>query len=458
MAWQSNGLYVAGNFSGAGNVGASQVALWDGSNWNALGGQASEGLTWNLGFAESLGTDGTNLYAGGLFTDAGSLQANGIASWDGTNWSALGSGLSGSFTPGVAISAKAVAMFGGNLYAGGNFTNAGGMPATGIAYWDGNNWNPLDNGVDGIVRALAPAYGSYIYVGGAFLNADGLPSQGVAYWDGTYWYGTGGVSGGIGSVLALAEDDANGILYAGGSFTSAGGNPATNVASWNGSSWSPLGGGMNSSVAALALATNGVLYAGGPFTSAGGVGANHIASWNGTSWSALGSGLTGSGATVSSILIRGTNVYATGSFTNAGGILASNVAYWDGTRWWALGSGLSGSVGAKGNALVSVGNDLYVGGTFVFAGGKPSEYLARWNDQLNFYPPPNPQLTRMAWHTNRQFSFRLIGTSGQKYVIQGSTNFQTWTPLITNTATLYDFTDGAATNYAKRFYRAVVTP
>jgi len=459
MAWQSNQLYVAGPFTGAGNVGASQVARWDGSNWWSLGGQTSKGLTWDLGFAQSLLGDGTNLYAGGFFTDAGNVLANGIASWDGTNWSALGSGLTGTFSSPLAQGAKALAILGGNLYAGGNFTTAGGMSAPGIAYWDGSNWNPVSGGVDWVVQALAPAYGNSLYVGGSFTNADGLPSQGIALVDQSgNWYGTGGVSGGNGSVLALAEDDVNGILYAAGNFRSAGGVGATNLAAWNGSSWSPLGSGMNNSVAALALATNGILYAGGPFTSANGVAVNHIASWNGTNWSPLGSGLAGSGATVAAILINGTNVYVTGVFTNAGGVLASNIAYWDGTQWWAMGSGLSGSPGPQGYALGANGNDLYVGGTAAFAGGKPSEYIAHWNDQLNFYPPPKPQLTRMAWHTNRQFSFRLIGTSGQQYVIQSSTNLQVWTPLFTNSATLYDFTDSAAASFGKRFYRAVVTP
>ncbi|HYV29047.1 MAG TPA: hypothetical protein VFA77_16050, partial [Candidatus Eisenbacteria bacterium] len=38
-----------------------------------------------------------HLYAGGDFTTAGGVNVNQIARWDGKAWSALGSGLSGSF-------------------------------------------------------------------------------------------------------------------------------------------------------------------------------------------------------------------------------------------------------------------------------------------------------------------------------------------------------------------------
>jgi len=35
---------------------------------------------------------GTNLYAGGMFTSAGSVGASCIAKWNGSSWSALGDG------------------------------------------------------------------------------------------------------------------------------------------------------------------------------------------------------------------------------------------------------------------------------------------------------------------------------------------------------------------------------
>ncbi len=245
------------------------------------------------------GTDGSvsaavvdgagNLYIGGYFTVAGDVIANNIARWNGSSWSPLGSGLSGG-DPDTRVYALAVS--GSDVYAGGNFTTAGGSPADYIAKWNGSSWSALGSGLSGGdpytgVEALAVS-GSDVCAGGNFTTAGGSPANYIAKWNGSSWSALGsGMNGGV-SALAVSGSD----VYAGGSFTTAGGNAATNIAKWNGSSWSGLGSGMNGGVSALAVSGSDV-YAGGSFTTAGGSAANHIAKWNGTSWSALGSGMDG---------------------------------------------------------------------------------------------------------------------------------------------------------------------
>ena len=458
MAWQSNQLYVVGSFERAGNAGASYVARWDGTNWWGLGGQTSKGMDYNINAVSCLLAVSNQLYAGGEFTAAGNLIVNEIGLWDGTNWSALGDGVSRSFTSGSTAIVRGLAMIGTNLFAGGSFTNASGVTVNGIARWDGSNWWALGSGVDSTIRALIVANGTNLYAGGSFTNAGGIPSRGVAMWDGNSWHGlNGGMSGSSGIINAFAYDGALAV-YAGGIFTNAGGVAASNIAMWNGSVWSSLGTGLNGLVGAIVY-TNGLLYVGGAFTIAGGVSANHIAVWNGTTWSSLGTGVTGnSQAFVANILVRGNNIYVTGNFINAGGIFATNIAKWDGSQWSALGSGLVQPSGQNAMGLTSINNDLYVSGVFTFAGDKPSQYIAHWNDQLNFYPPPHPQLTRNVWLNNQLFQFRLIGTSGESYILQGSTDLSVWTPLLTNSATLYDYTDPNASLFPVRFYRAVLGP
>jgi hypothetical protein len=152
---------------------------------------------------------GGTLYAGGEFTIPGVRGANSLAQWNGSRWSALGSGVNGVVS--------ALAMSGGTLYAGGNFTMPGDTNANDIAQWNGSNWSALGSGMNSTVNALV-------------------------------------VSGST--------------LYAGGSFTMAGGNAANYIAQWNGSSWSPLGSGMNNSVSALTV-SGSTLYAGGEFYTAG---------------------------------------------------------------------------------------------------------------------------------------------------------------------------------------------
>jgi hypothetical protein len=263
-------------------------------------------------------------------------------------------------------------------------------------------------------------------------------------------------------VNALAMDEL-GNIYIGGNFTGLSGFNFTNIAMFNwASGFTILGNGVNNTVSSI-LATNGIAYAGGRFTTANGNSANRIAKWTGAMWTPLGSGATGtsSSTSVNAIALRGTNLYIAGTFTNAGSVVAAGLAKWDGTTWSTLGSGLIMDPGSPaGQALKFVGDDLYVGGQFVYAGDRPSEFIARWNEQQNFYPPPNLRLTRPAWLTNGngQFQFRVAGTSGERYTIQASTNTLAWTPILTNTATLYDFTDRSASNFPARVYRAVLGP
>ena len=97
---------------------------------------------------------GPALYAGGDFTTAGGVAANRIAKWDGSSWTALGSGMNND------VHALAVFDDGGGpaLYAGGAFTTAGGVAANRIAKWDGSSWSALGSGMTGMtsLRRLCP--------------------------------------------------------------------------------------------------------------------------------------------------------------------------------------------------------------------------------------------------------------------------------------------------------------
>jgi len=125
------------------------------------------------GYVYALAVSGTALYAGGEFTMAGGNAANNVAKWDGTNWSALGSGLSGSV--------RALVIFGSNLYAGGSFTFANPVAVNSVARWDGTNWTALGSGINngGTIYALAVS-GNDLYAGGTLLAAGGKVSGFIA--------------------------------------------------------------------------------------------------------------------------------------------------------------------------------------------------------------------------------------------------------------------------------------
>jgi hypothetical protein len=199
-------------------------------------------------------------------SDGVAVTVNRTAKWNGTSWSALGSGMN-DYVFALAVS-------GSDLYAGGYFTTAGGSRASYIAKWDGSSWTTLGSGMNGAIYALA-ASGSDVYAGGYFSTADGGEAIGIAKWDGSSWSALGMND----AVVALAVSGSD--LYAGGGFAtvtnSDGVAVAVNgIAKWNGSSWSALGSGMNDAVVALAVSGSD-LYAGGYFTMAGGKVSAHIA-------------------------------------------------------------------------------------------------------------------------------------------------------------------------------------
>jgi hypothetical protein len=148
---------------------------------------------------------GSALYAGGEFTTAGGISANGIAKWNGSSWSALGSGMAASGPPIV----KALTPFddgsGPALYAGGYFTTAGGVPANGIARWDGSSWSALGSGA-GIVYALAvfdAGSGPALYVGGGFTTVLDSGDSYLAKWGNQASCGMPG--------LSICEPGASGV-------------------------------------------------------------------------------------------------------------------------------------------------------------------------------------------------------------------------------------------------------
>jgi len=167
----------------------------------------------------ALAASGSDLCAGGYFTMAGGVSANNIAKWNGSTWSALGTGMNSSVL--------ALAVSGSDLYAGGGFTTAGGVNANRIARWDGSTWSALGTGIDSYPSSLAVS-GSDLYAGGSFTTAGGVSARYVAKWDGTTWSTlAAGMGGGV-STLAMSGD----ALLAGGGFTLAGGKVSDRFAVW----------------------------------------------------------------------------------------------------------------------------------------------------------------------------------------------------------------------------------
>ncbi len=321
-----NGTYVGGQFPTAGGLRVNSIARRQGGRWQALGnGVLSFGQP---GLVRAITTHGTNVYIGGSFTVAGDTSATNIARWNGTTWEPLGGGLYGG--AGALVLSLAVAP-NGDLVAGGAFNQAGEVPVRNIARWNGSSWSALGEGlvanIGGTVQALA-FLGEDLFAGGAFSQ----PVPLLARWNGTAWSDVGGSPDS--TVLALAVHA--GQLYAGGYFTTIGSVAAHRIARWDGAAWSVLGDGVGASspmdyVTTVTASGAGVFVA-GVFTNAGPVSVNRIARFDGSEWSPLGSGITagplGTDPFVYGLGIQGGELLVGGAFVEAGDLPAASVSVW----------------------------------------------------------------------------------------------------------------------------------
>lgn len=377
-------LYAGGFFTQAGKGSAYGVASWDGTNWSALSASSGSGSVGGNVFA--IAVRGDSVFVGGNFQSAGNSEAQNIAIWDRATgqWSALDNT---STVEGVNLPVYSILpTSGGDVYIGGQFTEAGNIAANHIVKWSpSKGWSALGTGTDTTVYAMTMV-SSNLYVCGMFTQAGGNPANYAAQWNGTTWSAMGSGLSGTGRTIVLA----GGQIYVGGDFTAAGGNTVNYIASWNGSTWGALGStaGTDNSVYAIAVQGDSVLYVGGTFANAGGSPASGIAKYSiaADSWSPLSGGL-GSTNDVRSIAVNGDTVYAGGFFTTAGLLTANYIAVWNTSSklWSALGSGTDNGVLA---VATGANSDVYAGGTFVLAGGKPSYNFARYNPNLTSVNEP----------------------------------------------------------------------
>ena len=469
--WDDGGgadLYVAGLALTTGALANERVLRWDGASWSPLG------SAFDFGFVRTLVSfddgSGSVLYALGQFFAASGLAAKGAARWDGAAWSAFGpAGLTDgplalcssdvNGAPALYVAGRHETLFatgvvgqggilgfqggawfglgdvdggihrrvydlvahddgsGSKLYAGGDFTSVGGVPAGNIACWDGVSWSPVGGGTDEAVTDLYvwdDGSGPALYAGGMFAEAGGTPALGIAKWDGQDW---SPLAGGMGPDIAVlvgagtevhdmaAYDDGSGeALYVTGRFgagTWAPSAPGDGIARWDGAAWSAVGTGLGfgpfsaGEGRALAVYDDGGgkrLFVGGNFDDAGGVGVQNLAAYDGA-WHALPGGTFNSTIDALAVYDQGGGsflgsklLHIGGLFSNVGGNAIVKAARWDGVAFTSLGGGLLDTAGGVTSFAVhdlgdGAGPQLAVGGFFSTVAGllpQPASHLALW--------------------------------------------------------------------------------
>lgn len=209
---RADGTIVAAGWVGFGYT-LMRAAAWDGTTWTAL-----PFPPFPFGYVNAL-AEGPN---GDVLLGA---PGAGILQWDGATMQPLVTG---------AFVYDLVTLSSGHVIAAGEFTDIGGVPANRVARWDGSSWSAIGTGTDNSILCLQVLPDGDLVVGGRFTQAGGGSANQIARWDGASWstFGAGlaGMSGvALSTVIALAMPPA-GPLFVGGTFATADGNACPNLA------------------------------------------------------------------------------------------------------------------------------------------------------------------------------------------------------------------------------------
>ncbi len=190
-------LYVGGYFTTSNNNLGINLVKWDGANWTVVSASAKK-----PGAVQELADYNGELYAAGYFTELNGKKIKSIAKlsngeWvpakvyprDGKGakseefvnegWVQVGKG-------GANSMIRALCVYKGELYAGGDFSKIGGIKAKGIAKWNGVKWSALGgnkiNSKYYNVNALC-VYKNKLLIGGDLYKV-GNDSADIAIYDG----------------------------------------------------------------------------------------------------------------------------------------------------------------------------------------------------------------------------------------------------------------------------------
>lgn len=339
-------LYALGKFTHAGgSLVGEGIASWNGQTWSSLQTGLSDPGGGAAGVSASVFDDGSGpmLYVGGEFSIAGGSFSRGIARWDGSQWLPLGEAGLSNDDRSVVVTDLAVYDDGRGpaLFVAGSFTSADGIAVDGLARWDGSGWSSVGSpaGGYGYITSMATyddGNGLALYVSGDFTSMAGVPARRLAKWDGTRWSEVGG---GLGApadhMVSFDAGDGAGLLLTGAIFEAGGSAVANGLLRWNGRQFETVAEMQGNLVRHMAVLDNGegpgvlISIDGGVYSNGEGVGGFEIGKsrllrWNGRHLTRLGlpnEGYEGEGQSVTVGPLAeyddgtGPAIYAGGYFT-----------------------------------------------------------------------------------------------------------------------------------------------
>ncbi|MBK8874262.1 MAG: T9SS type A sorting domain-containing protein [Bacteroidetes bacterium] len=405
-------IYAGGYFENIGGVETQGVAMWNGSQWLAMG----DGIPG--GYVTSICILNGDVYVGGNFENAGGVPVKNIARWDGTSWHAVGS------SPITYYSIMSMAVWNGELYVSA-FMAAPIGPGSAIAKWNGTTWSGLATATPTSCLIYLHTAADTLFAYGGFTDLNGIPSRCAAafvagnvmvpmsvspatisltqaiYHQGTLFAidGTGllfnNLSGiGWNTDSVVFEGNSNRLfVFRDSLHVSTQGEtlfPSTDTLEiwniYNGTRYRRIGyaatvSNYNEQIKCVLPVSNS-LYAGGSFSRFDGKTILSSVRYDGTNWNQFGGTALAYGdpwknSSVSTMVYDTASgqLYVGGSFLYAGDSIITNIARWDGSQWHAMGSGFNSRV----SKLIMFQDTLYACGSFTKSGQDSVKRMAKWN-------------------------------------------------------------------------------
>lgn len=334
-------LVAAGSFTVAHDIAARNIAAWDGTHWSAFGSGISRSVR------DLTVVDGQIVAAtiGGVFV------------WDGDAWTIL-DGMSYAFI-------RAVANYRNEIIAAGSINLEPDNSRHRICRWSGGQWLPMDSGLATTSEVVAfEIFDSALYAAN---------SKGLFRWDDTVWTIINGfLSGGVSDLYTF-----EGELYVGGRMKVEGAGDSTiSLAAWNGVSWRaiPLNH-PNQRISALGSYQGKLAIGGFWWESTIPPDPGLIAVLENGIWNEVPMYSRSGGLTVQELLEYDGELFAGGMFRVSESKPIEYLASWTGSAWNRPGLGIDGRI----LAVASWGDKIVIGGDFTSIGSLPASHIAAWD-------------------------------------------------------------------------------
>jgi hypothetical protein len=378
-------IWIAGDFTLAGNQGVQNLAVWDGTSWKAQSGTTIDPVR------DIIVVD-TEAFIIQNNVRSGEPDTQTIRKWDGVKWEYCGFPSSMVMKQSLATDLQNVYLVGstGNIRAPG-FAGSTDMSEVLVSEWTVDRFQTVASArIDGRVFTAAVSGGDLI-MGGAFSHVGALRTDNLVSWNGTGFHALSEVSTPAPSFKSATLFSDGQALYFGRSYGAVENTDNGAISRWNGFAWDSLDGGFRNTIGPLngtvpmvrfasvnAIASGGgKIIAGGQFDSTASLPARNIAQWNGALWEPMGTGYEG---VVYAVQAFGGAIVAAGN-PDWGGIKAKEprvVSRWSNGKWEPMSGGMEGIA----TGLVEYKGALYATGYLTFPRDESTYCLAKWDGSI----------------------------------------------------------------------------